>query len=394
VREEILNDDHRAFRDMARSFIAKEIEPYYARWEANGMADRGVWAAAGAAGLLGMDMPEKYGGGGHDDYRFHAVLAEELARAGTYAPSLPLHNEVVGPYLRNLATEEQKERWLPGFCDGSAVTAIAITESGAGSDVKAIRTTAVREGGGWLLNGAKTFVSHGHTADLYLVIARTPEQARSAARASHPAASSSPPETSASIFVVEASRPGFSRGQKIDKIGMRALDTAELFFDDVAVPAANLLGRPGRAFGYLMRNLTQERMWIATSALAAAEQVLADTLRYASDRSVFGLPVGQHQYNRFVLAELATSVAVARSHCDRAILAHAERRLTSEDAAMVKWWNTELCQQVVNRCQQLHGGYGVVRDYAVARAFLDTRVQTIYGGTTEVMKEIIGYSLT
>lgn len=381
MRDEILDADHHAFRDMARAFVAKEITPHYPRWEAAGEVDRSVWRTAGEAGLLGTDMPPEYGGGGNPDYRFHAILAEELARAGTYAPCLPLHNEIIGPYLRALATTEQKARWLPGFCNGSLVTAIAITEPDAGSDLQAMKTTAVRDGDRWILNGCKTFISHGHSADLYLTVARTPQVSGSGRSAP------------ASIFVVEPNLPGFCRGRKLDKIGMAALDTAELFFSDVEVPGENLLGRPGRAFGYLMRNLAQERLWIAVSALAAAEKVFEDTLEYCRTRTVFGRAIGHHQYNRFVLADLATALAVARSHCDRALLAHTEGRLTSEDAAMVKWWNTELCQRVVDRCLQLHGGYGIIREFPIARAFVDTRVQTIYGGTTEVMKEIIAHSL-
>ncbi|QKW35610.1 acyl-CoA dehydrogenase family protein [Actinomadura sp. NAK00032] len=384
MREEILDDEHRDFRNLVRAFIAKQIAPHYAAWEERGMADRAVWREAGAAGLLGIDMPEEYGGGGNGDYRFQAVLAEELARAGTYAPCLPLHNEIVGPYLRTLTTGEQKGRWLPGFCSGACVTAIAITEPDAGSDVGAMRTTAARRDGHWVLTGGKTFVSNGHSADLYLVLART---------AGGPAAGRPSRGASASLFAVEPDRPGFARGRKIDKIGMRALDTAELSFDEVPVPAENLVGRPGRAFGYLLRNLVQERLWIGVSALAAAEQIFEETLEYAGRRSVFGAPVGHHQVNRHLLAELATALAVARSHCDRAILAHNEGRLGAEDAAMVKWWNSELCQTVVSRCLQLHGGYGFVREFAVARAFVDTRVQSIYGGTTEIMKEIIGNSL-
>lgn len=376
-----MDADHHAFRELARAFVAKEIAPHYPRWEAEGAVDRSVWRAAGEAGLLGMDMPEEYGGGGNPDYRFHAILAEELARAGTYAPCLPLHNEIIGPYLKSLATDEQKARWLPGFCDGSLVTAIAITEPDAGSDIQAMRTTAVRDGDRWILNGSKTFISNGHTADLYLTVVRTPQEP-GPGRA-----------VSASVLVVEPDRPGFTRGRKLDKIGMTALDTAELFFSDVEVPTGNLLGRPGRAFGYLMRNLPQERLWIAVSALAAAEKVFEDTLEYCRTRTVFGQAIGRHQYNRFVLADLATALAVARSHTDRAVLSHVAGRLSAEDAAMAKWWNTELCQTVVNRCLQLHGGNGIIREFPVARAFVDTRVQTIYGGTTEVMKEIIGNSL-
>ncbi|MFD9889694.1 acyl-CoA dehydrogenase family protein [Amycolatopsis sp. NPDC059027] len=381
MRNEIMDAEHHAFRELARAFIAKEITPHYPSWEAAGRVDRSVWRAAGDAGLLGMDMPEEYGGAGNPDYRFNAILAEELAAAGTYAPCLPLHNEIVGPYLRTLTTKEQKERWLPGFCDGSLITAIAITEPDAGSDIQAMRTTAIRDGDHWILNGSKTFISHAHTADLYLTVART-QQGQSRGQA-----------VSASIFVVEPHRAGFSRGRTLDKVGMTALDTAELSFQDVVVPAENLLGKPGRAFAYLMRNLPQERLWIAVSALAAAERVLEDTLEYCRRRVVFGQAVGRHQHNRFVLADLATALAVARSHTDRALTVHNEGRLGSEDAAMVKWWNTELCQNVVNRCLQLHGGYGVIRENPVARAFLDTRVQTIYGGTTEIMKEIIGQSL-
>jgi acyl-CoA dehydrogenase len=378
MREEILNDEHLMFRESVRTFIAKEIEPHYARWEEQGRADRSVWEAAGAAGLLGLDMPQRFGGGGSDDYRFQALLAEELARAGTYAPCLPLHNEIVGPYLRTLTTPEQAERWLPGFCSGSLVTGIAITEPGAGSDVNAIRTSAVQVGDRWILNGSKTFVSNGHTADLFLVVARTPPTGRSARG------------PSATLLAVEADRPGFTRGRKIDKIGMRALDTAELFFEDVEVPAENLLGRAGRAFAYLMRNLVQERMWIGVSALAAAERTFEQTLRYAGERSVFGQAVGHHQYNRFVLAELATALAVARSHTDRAVLTHAEGRLTAEEAAMVKWWNTELCQKVVDRCLQLHGAGGVSQVFKLASMYAHQRTLRLADGPDEVHRDQVG----
>ncbi|WP_409180688.1 acyl-CoA dehydrogenase family protein [Amycolatopsis sp. VS8301801F10] len=381
MREEIMEAEHHDFRELARSFVVKEISPRHPEWEAAGRVDRSVWHAAGGAGLLGTDMPAEYGGGDALDYRFNAILAEELAAAGAHAPCLPLHNDIVGPYLRTLSTDEQKERWLPGFCDGSLVTAIAITEPEAGSDIQAMRTSASREGDCWILNGSKTFISHGHIADLYLVVARTPGVLV------HGTA------VSASIFVVESHRAGFTRGRALDKIGMSALDTSELFFEDVAVPAENLLGRPGRAYAHLMRNLPQERLWIAVSTLAAAEKVFQDTLGYCRERIVFGQAIGRHQHNRFVLADLATSLEVARSHTDRVLMIHNDGRLSAEEAAMVKLWNTELCQNVVNRCLQLHGGYGILRENPIARAFVDTRVHTIYGGTTEIMKEIIGQSL-
>ncbi|MEZ0075104.1 acyl-CoA dehydrogenase family protein [Planotetraspora sp. GP83] len=378
MRRDIFTEEHDAFRDLVRTFVSKEILPHYSRWEEEGAADRGIWRKAGEYGLLGMDVDAEHGGGGHPDYRHHVIVAEELARAGVYAPALSLHNEIAGLYLRTLTTEEQKRRWLPGFCSGELVTAIAITEPDAGSDVQRLRTKATRHGDTYVINGQKTFISNGSIADLVLVVARTGSGTRA-------------PE--ASLFVVESGRAGFERGRKLDKIGMRAMDTVELFFNDVEVPAENLIGREGRAFAAMMRTLRQERMMIAVEALAAAEKVFEDTLVYCRGREVFGRPIGRHQYNRFVLAELATALTVARSFTDRCIVEHDAGRLDAEEAAMAKWWNTELCQKVVDRCLQLHGGYGIVREFPVARAFVDTRVQTIYGGTTEVMKEMIGHSL-
>jgi alkylation response protein AidB-like acyl-CoA dehydrogenase len=378
MRRDIFTEDHDAFRDLVRTFVGKEIVPHYQRWEETGAVDRAVWRQAGALGLLGMDVDTGYGGGGSSDYRFHVIVNEELARAGVYAPALALHNEIGGMYLRTLGTEQQRRRWLPGFCAGELITAIAITEPDAGSDLQRMRTTATRDGDGYRLNGQKTFISNGSIADLVLVVARTGIGSRVA---------------DASVFVVETDRAGFERGRKLDKIGMRALDTVELFFTDVRLPAENLLGREGRAFGYLMRTMRQERVMIAVAALAAAERVFEDTLVYCRQREVFGQPVGHHQYNRFLLAELATALTVARTFTDRLITEHDAGRLGAEEAAMAKWWNSELCQKVVDRCVQLHGGYGVIREYPVARAFADTRVQTIYGGTTEIMKEMIGRSL-
>jgi alkylation response protein AidB-like acyl-CoA dehydrogenase len=372
---DLFEDEHDAYRELVRGFIGKRIVPEYARWETAGVVDREVWLEAGHLGLLGVDLPEKYGGGGATDYRFHVVLAEELATAGVYAPAFPVHNEIVGSYLRALATEEQCARWLPGFCAGELIGALAITEPDAGSDVAAMRTTVDRRGDDYVLSGCKTFISNGSLADLVLVVAR---EGRGRA---------------ATMLVVERGMPGFERGRHLDKLGMRALDTVELFFDGVVVPAANVLGRPGKAFSYIMRGLVRERTWIGVSALAAAERVFADTRAYCRRRQVFGRPVSEHQYNRFVLAELATELAVARTFTDRCVLAHVAGNLLDEDAAMLKWWNTELCRRVADRCVQLHGGYGFVRDFGVARAFVDTRVQTLYGGTTEVMKEMIGQSL-
>ncbi|MDW3847206.1 acyl-CoA dehydrogenase family protein [Micromonospora sp. BRA006-A] len=371
----IFTADHLAFAELVRAFIDKEITPHHERWEADGIVDRGVWRAAGAAGLLGFFVDERYGGAGVTDRRFHAVLTEELARAGASGPAFGLHNDIIGPYLTDLTTEEQKQRWLPGFCSGEIVTAIAMSEPGAGSDLQGITTTAVRDGDDWVLNGQKTFISNGILADLVVVVARTDPGAG---------------RRGVSLLVVERGMPGFERGRNLDKLGQKAQDTAELFFADVRVPAANLLGTEGEGFAYLMRNLPLERLSIAVAALAGAETVFAQTLGYCRQRQAFGRPIGSFQHNRFVLAELATELRLGRVFVDNCLVAP---DLTAETAAMAKWWCTELQQRVVDRCLQLHGGYGYMREYPVARAYLDARVQTIYGGTTEIMKEVIGRSL-
>ncbi|HEY7145719.1 MAG TPA: acyl-CoA dehydrogenase family protein [Streptosporangiaceae bacterium] len=378
MQREIFTAEHAAFRDMVGSFIAREMVPYHEQWERDGVVSRQVWRAAGQAGLLGIDIDEKYGGGGNTDYLFYLVLNEELARAGQYGPAFAVHNDINGQYFRRLATPEQCERWLPGYCSGELVTAIAMSEPGAGSDLQGIATTAVRDGGDYVLNGQKTFISNGQLADLVIVVARTDPEAG---------------HHGISLLVVERGMPGFERGRNLDKIGMHAQDTSELFFADVRVPAANLLGTEGGGFIALMQNLPRERVSIGSTALAMAEKVFEDTLAYCKQRQAFGRPIGKFQYNRFMLAEMATELAVARAFTDRAVAEHNLGRLSNEDASMAKWWDTELCNRVVDRCVQLHGGYGYMREYPVARAFVDGRVQTIFGGTTEIMKEIIGRAL-
>jgi acyl-CoA dehydrogenase len=289
-----------------------------------------------------------------------------------------VHNDINGPYLQRLGTPEQLERWLPGYCSGELITAIAMTEPGAGSDLQGMRTTAVRDGDHYVLNGSKTFISNGQLCDLVIVAARTDPEAG---------------YRGISLLVVERGMPGFERGRNLDKVGMHAQDTSELFFHDVRVPAGNLLGEEGGGFVALMQNLPRERLAIGATALAGAEAVFATTLAYCKEREAFGRPIGRFQHNRFVLAEIATETAVARAFTDKAVLEHNAGRLSVPDAAMVKWWNTELCNRVVDRCVQLHGGYGYMREFPVARAFTDSRVQTIFGGTTEIMKEIIGRDL-
>ena len=378
MRRDIFTADHEAFRDMVRAFIGKEITPFHEQWERDGVVSRDVWLAAGRAGLLGIDIDEKYGGGGNSDYRYYLVFDEELARAGVTGPGFAVHNDMIGPYLRRLCTPEQCERWLPGYCSGETITAIAMTEPGAGSDLQGIRATAVRDGDHYVLNGQKTFISNGQLCDIVIVVARTDPGAG---------------HRGISLLVVERGMAGFERGRNLDKIGLHAQDTSDLFFRDVRVPRDNLLGTEGGGFVALMQNLPRERVTIGASALAGAEKVFEDTLAYAKERQAFGRPIGKFQHNRFVLAEIATELALARTFTDKAVMEHNEGRLSTEEASMVKWWNTELCNRVVDRCLQLHGGYGYMREFPVARAYTDSRVQSIYGGTTEIMKEIIGRSM-
>lgn len=375
---EIFTEEHEAFRETVRTFIAKEIAPHHEQWERDGMVSRGAWLAAGRQGLLGFFVEEEYGGAGADDFRYNAVLAEEFTYAGFSGPAFALHNDIIGPYLTRLATPEQKRRWLPGFCSGEIVTAIAMTEPDAGSDLQGIKTTAVDQGDHYLLNGSKTFISNGILSDLVIVVAKTDPSAGA---------------RGISLLVVERGMPGFDRGRRLDKVGMRAQDTAELVFADVKVPKENLLGAEGSGFVSLMENLPQERLSIAIAAAAATERLLEISLAYAKDRQAFGRPIGSFQHNRFVLAEMATQARVARVFVDDCIARHTRGELDIATAAMAKWWTTEVQKQVVDQAVQLHGGYGYMLEYPVAKAFLDTRVQTIYGGTTEIMKEIIGRSL-
>nr|WP_152894796.1 acyl-CoA dehydrogenase family protein [Streptomyces adustus] len=378
MERDLYGPDHEAFRETVRAFLAKEVVPHHERWERNGVVDREAWRSAGRQGLLGMAVDEEYGGGGNSDFRYSAVLIEEFARAGVSGLALSLHNDIVGPYLTRLADEEQRRRWLPGFTSGDLVTAVAMTEPGAGSDLQGIRTTAVDRGDHYLLNGAKTFISNGILADLVVVVARTTPEGGSGGQ---------------SLLVVERGMAGFERGRNLEKIGQKAQDTAELFFDDVRVPKENLLGEANQAFAYLMGNLAQERLAIAIGAAAAAEEILDVTLRYVKEREAFGRPLARLQHIRFEAAEMATETAVTRTFLDRCVTEHGQGRLDPVHASMAKWWATELQKRIVDRCLQLHGGYGYMSEFRVARAFLDSRVQTIYGGTTEIMKEIIGRSL-
>jgi alkylation response protein AidB-like acyl-CoA dehydrogenase len=376
MERDLYDDEHRAFGDSFRTFIAKEITPHYAEWERAGIAPRDLYREAGRNGFLGMAIPEQYGGGGSHDFRFNAVLAEELAAAGVGGAGLgiTLHNDITTPYFVEICTDEQKERWLPGIASGELITAIAMTEPGTGSDLAGITTTARRDGDHYVVNGAKTFITNGINSDLVIVAVKTDPSARHAGM---------------SLLVLERGMPGFERGRNLDKIGMHSQDTAELFFDDVMVPVANRLGDEGRAFQYLTANLAQERLSIAITGVATARAAVDWTLAYVKERRAFGTFIGSFQNTKFVLAEQRTAVDVAQAYVDQCIRALNRGALSASDASAAKFWCTELQKKVVDACLQLFGGYGYMTEYPIARAYADARVTTIYGGTTEVMKSIV-----
>ncbi|MEJ3655093.1 acyl-CoA dehydrogenase family protein [Actinomycetes bacterium KLBMP 9759] len=366
------------FRTRCRETLAEHAVPHHDRWEAEGIVDRAFWRAVGAAGLLGVGVPTELGGGGEPGFRFPAVLSEELVRAGVTAPGIVAHNDVVASYLAARTTAEQQARWLPGACSGELVAAIALTEPSGGSDLAGIRTTAVRDGDHYRLDGAKTFVTNGEHADLVLVAARTADE---------------PGTRGISLFVVEGDTDGLRRGERLPTLGWRASDVAPLEFDGARVPAANLIGREGAAAAVLMGGLPRERLSIAVVALASAEVALAGAVRHARERHAFGGPIGSLQANRFTLATADTEVSIARVFVEHCIDLLDARRLGVTDAAKAKWWTTELQVRVADRALQLHGGHGYLEGTPVAREWLNSRVQTIYGGSTEVMKELIGRSL-
>ncbi|HSV40212.1 MAG TPA: acyl-CoA dehydrogenase family protein [Nocardioidaceae bacterium] len=372
--------DHEAFAETVREFVAREAAPNYLEWEKAGIIEKAVWAAAGKQGILGLSIPEVYGGAGVEDYRFRVAMMEQMCAGGvtSLAAGFNTQEDIVVPYLLDLGTEEQKHRWLPKMASGESIGAIAMTEPGAGSDLQGMRATARLDGDEWVLNGQKTFITNGIHADVVIVVARTDPSAGS---------------RGFSLLVVEEGMPGFSRGRNLEKVGLHAQDTAELSFTDVRIPAANVLGDLGAGFVHLMERLPRERLSIAVFALASAQAAFDCTYRYCFERTAFGAPIGDLQNTRFVLAEIATELDVMRTYVDHAVLALNAGTLTAVDAAKAKWWASELQNRIVDRCVQLHGGYGYMLEYPIARAFVDSRVQTIYGGTSEVMKEIIGRDL-
>jgi alkylation response protein AidB-like acyl-CoA dehydrogenase len=380
MRRGTFEHDHEDFRDSVRRFIAEEITPHDEQWEREGIVPRELFAKAAEKGMLAMAVPEEFGGLGVDDFRFNQVLLEEVAHAGVAGSGLglTLHHDICLPYFLEYCTPGQRERWLPGIADGTLITAVAMTEPGIGSDLASMSTTAKRDNGHYVLNGSKTFITNGINADLVITAVKTDPSQR---------------HKGISLVIVERDTPGFDRGRNLEKLGMHAQDTAELFFDDALVPANNLLGDEGKGFTYLVANLAQERLSIAISAVASARAALDWTLEYVKERQAFGQPIGSFQNSRFALAEMKTEVELATVFVDKAVMDLNAGELSVEDAAMAKWWCTELQGRVVDRCVQLHGGYGYMLEYPIAKAYADARITRIYGGTTEIMKEIVGRSL-
>ena len=380
MRRTLFSEEHDLFRDSFRRFVETEIAPHHLEWETAGIVPRELFSTAGRSGFLGMQAPEQYGGGGVDTFLFNLIVGEEVQRSGTGGAGLglTLHNDICLPYFLSLCTEEQKARWVPGICSGELITAIAMTEPGTGSDLASMGTTALRDGDHYVVNGSKTFITNGINADLVITAVKTDPSQR---------------HKGMSLLVVERGMAGFERGRNLEKVGLHSQDTAELFFADVQVPATNLLGTEGQGFVHLVQNLPQERLSIAAAGVAAAEAALDWTLDYVKERQAFGQPVGSFQNSRFRLAEMRTEVDLGRVFVDRCVEALDADELTAEEAAEAKWWCTELQKRVVDTCVQLHGGYGYMLEYPIARAYTDARITSIYGGTTEIMKEIIGRSM-
>ncbi|PPJ25736.1 acyl-CoA dehydrogenase [Nocardia nova] len=380
MQREIFEAEHDQYRETVREFLARYATPYQEQWEKDGIIDKQLYVEAAKFGLIGFSVPEEFGGGGMSgDFRYNAIVAEEVTRASSGGPAFTLQNDVLAPYMLDLTNDEQKARWLPGFARGELVAAVAMTEPGAGSDLQGIRTSARKDGDDWVLTGSKTFISSGIHADLVIVVARTDPDAKASA--------------AFTLLAVERGMAGFTRGRNLEKLGMHSQDTAELNFDQVRVPAANVIGEVGKGFLHLMRNLPMERLSIAVSAVASCRTLLDTTLEYVKSRKAFGAPIGSFQSNKFELATLETEVDLAQVYVDRAITALNAGTLDGVDAAKAKWWTTELQQRLIYTCQQMHGGYGFMMEYPIAKAYADARIQTIYGGSTQIMKEIIGRSL-
>jgi alkylation response protein AidB-like acyl-CoA dehydrogenase len=377
MHESMFNDELKAFRDSFVKFLDKEVKPHHAKWEDDGVVPRAIWEKAGDAGFLCIPQAEEYGGAGLP-FRYAAVVQEELSRAHASGVAFSLHSDIIAPYIENFGTDEQKKRWLPGMASGRIIGALAMSEPGTGSDLQGIATKAVLDGDEWVLNGSKTFISNGQLCDITIVVART-EEAEG--------------WQSQSLIVVPSTAKGFVRGKRLEKMGMHAQDTSEMHFEDCRVPRDYLLGERGQGFVYLMKQLAQERLVIAIASVAGAQECLARTIEYVKDRKAFGKPIASFQNTKFKLAEMATEIKLGECLVDKCIAGiEADENLTVE-ASMAKYWCSEMLGRVVDTCLQMYGGYGYMMEYPIAKAYLDARVQRIYGGTTEIMKEIIARSL-
>jgi acyl-CoA dehydrogenase len=380
MRRDVFTEDHEAFRQLARDFIEKEVVPQYPEWEKSGRLPRDMFKRMGALGILGMAIAEEYGGAGIPDYRYNVVLQEEAARALVTLSTVRTQLEVILPYFLHYADAEQRQRWFPGLTAGTLLTAVAMTEPGTGSDLAGVRTTAVRDGDEYVVNGAKTFITGGMQADLVIVVARTSTDPDNRRRG-------------LTLLVVEDGMPGFARGRELEKMGCKVQDTAELSFTDVRVPVSNQLGEEGEAFAYLGHNLPQERLTVAVGSVAQARSALVATIVYVKSRKAFGTPVASFQNTKFELAAVSAEIEAAQAMLDRAVIDHVDGELSGADAARVKLFCTEMQARVVDRCLQLFGGYGYMMEYPIARLYTDARVARIYAGTSEVMKVIIAKSL-
>jgi acyl-CoA dehydrogenase len=373
----IFEPEHELFRESVRRFLEAEVVPFHDQWEEEGQVDRELWRKAGAQGFLAPTVPEAFGGVGVD-YRYNVIVNEEVSRLGLSGIGWSLHSDISVPYISNYGSDEIKDKFLPGCVSGDIVSAIAMTEPGTGSDLQNIKTTAVLDGDEYIINGSKTFITNGQHADVVIVVAKTDPDAGA---------------MGVSLILVEAGTPGFEKGKNLKKVGMKAQDTSELFFTDVRVPKGNLLGKAGEGFIYLMQELAQERLTIGTIALAASESMLQQTIDYVKERNAFGRPVSAFQNTQFKLAELSTQIVSARNFVDRCVELHLNKQLDATGASQVKLLSSELQCKVADECLQLHGGYGYMWEYPIARAFADARVQRIYGGTSEIMKLIIARDL-
>ncbi len=376
MERKLFSEEHNIFRDGFRKFLEKEIVPHHEQWEKDGKVSREAWLKAGEQGFLCPWLPEEYGGF-NADFLYSVIMAEECVNARVSGYMIGLHTDIVVPYINSFGNAEQKKRWLPKCVTGEYITAVAMTEPGAGSDLASINTTAVKDGDDYILNGQKTFISNGLISDLVVTAVKTDTKAK-------------PAHMGISLVVVEEGMPGFKRGRKLEKMGMHAQDTSELYFEDCRVPRANLLGDEGMGFIYLMQKLQQERLVCAIGAQAAAEMILRDAIKYTKERSAFGRTISKFQHTRFKLAEMATEIEIGRAFVDRLIQDHMEKKDVVTETCMAKWWTTEMLKRTADQALQFYGGYGYMLEYPICKDYMDVRVQTIYAGTTEVMKEIIG----